>query len=147
MDEMMDPDWTFASRSARIGVEYVRHPPKKYGIGRCMMPRNSHVRSHPRFAQAALGGSLEKFRQYAANPVFGYLVNCDDWEALSIGPVIQGTPTRGAMQTVLMAAKKGAEEERRTFLWTLQQERRPPLQGCWIIHEVLYVKNAFAQTL
>jgi hypothetical protein len=93
-----------------------------------------------------LGGSLEKFRQYATNPVFGYLVNCDDWEALSIGPVIQGTPTRGHMQTVLMAAKKGAEE-RRTFLWTLQQERRPPLQGCWIIHEVLYVKNAFALTL
>lgn len=35
----------------------------------------------------------------------------------------------------------------RTFLWTLQQERRPPRQGCWIIHEVIYVKNAFQLTL
>jgi hypothetical protein len=32
-------------------------------------------------------------------------------------------------------------------LWTLQQERRPPRQGCWLIHEVLYVKNAFELTL
>ena len=35
----------------------------------------------------------------------------------------------------------------RRFLWTLQQERRPPLQHCWMIHEVLYTKNAFQQTL
>jgi hypothetical protein len=50
------------------------------------------------------------------------------------------------MQTVLMAANASSKEPR-TFLWTLQQERRPPLQGCWIIHEVLYVKNAYAQTI
>jgi hypothetical protein len=79
--------------------------------------------------------------------VFGYLVNCNDWETLSIGPVIEGTATRGAMQTVLMAAFAGSSAEPRTFLWTLQRERRPPLQGCWIIHEVLYVKNAYAQTI
>jgi hypothetical protein len=36
---------------------------------------------------------------------------------------------------------------RRRFLWTLQKERRPPLQNCWMIHEVLYTKNAFQQTL
>jgi hypothetical protein len=35
----------------------------------------------------------------------------------------------------------------RRFLWTLQQERRPPLQNCWMIHEVLYTKNAFQQTM
>lgn len=40
-----------------------------------------------------------------------------------------------------------AAVDSRRFLWTLQQERRPPLQGCWIIHEVLYTKNAWQQTL
>jgi hypothetical protein len=38
-------------------------------------------------------------------------------------------------------------EEGRLFLWTLQQERRPPRQDCWLVHEVLYVKNAYLQTL
>jgi hypothetical protein len=35
----------------------------------------------------------------------------------------------------------------RRFLWTVQQERRPPFRGCWMIHEVLYTKNAYQQTL
>jgi len=81
--------------------------------------------------------------------------------------MINGTVTRGAMQTVLMEAREagaaatsveknedddeedGDEDKHggRKFLWTLQKERRPPRQGCWIIHEVLYVKNAFQQTL
>jgi len=38
------------------------------------------------------------------------------------------------------------EGERRQFLWTMQQERRPPRQGCWLIHEVMYVNNAFQLT-
>jgi hypothetical protein len=102
--------------------------------------------------RAALGGSLERFRQYATNPVFGYLVNCSDYEIISVGPVIEGTRTRGAMQTVLMDALQGQKGDKkpddgRRFLWTLQQERRPPRQGCWIIHEVLYVKNAYLLTI
>jgi hypothetical protein len=96
--------------------------------------------------RAALGGSLERFREYAKNPVFGFLVQCTDYKVLSIGPIIQGTPTRGSMQTVLMEAIDQGKEGRK-FLWTLQQERRPPRQGCWVIHEVIYVKNAFALTL
>lgn len=117
-----------------------------------------------------MGGSLEKFTQYATNPVFGYLINCQTYQILRVGPIINGTATRGAMQTVLMEARDAAattsgdkkdydkddddddddEEENhggRKFLWTLQKERRPPRQDCWIIHEVLYVKNAFQQTL
>jgi hypothetical protein len=39
------------------------------------------------------------------------------------------------------------QEESRLFLWTLQQERRPPRQDCWLVHEVLYVENAYLQTL
>jgi hypothetical protein len=100
--------------------------------------------------RAALGGSLERFRTYATNPVFGYLVNCNDYTIVSIGPEIAGTATRGAMRTVLMDAistdsSKEQRDERR-FLWTLQKERRPPRQNCWMIHEVIYVRNAFDLT-
>jgi len=110
--------------------------------------------------RAALGGSLDRFRQYSTNPVFGYMVNCDGWEVLSVGPIINGTVTRGDMQTVLVKAihdhprrRDGGEKQQvkgddsRNFLWTLQKERRPPRQGCWVIHEVIYVKNAFELTL
>lgn len=103
--------------------------------------------------QAALGGSLEKFKQYATNPVFGYLVNCCDYEVVSVGPVIAGTLTRGAMQTVLLDAiqspadgERHRKKENRRFLWTMQKERRPPRQDCWIIHEVIYVENAYLLT-
>jgi hypothetical protein len=102
--------------------------------------------------RAAQGGSLEKFNEYARNPVFGFLVKCVDWKVISVGSIIPGTPTRGAMQTVLIDAKQPPKpttenSDAKRFLWTLQQERRPPREGCWVIHEVLYVKNAFALTL
>jgi hypothetical protein len=38
------------------------------------------------------------------------------------------------------------EGGKRRFLWTFQQERRPPRQDCWLVHEVLFVKNAFDLT-
>jgi hypothetical protein len=141
--------------------------------------------------RAAVGGTLEEFIQYAANPVFGALVNCDDYTIANVGDIIPGGPHRGEMQTVLVdiqkgmtvnaalkrhadqnqttrrptieerlrrreLAESGGEEEAkkivedggsRRFLWTLQKERRPPRQDCWLIHEVLFVKNAFALTL
>jgi hypothetical protein len=116
--------------------------------------------------RAANGGSLDAFVSYAQNPTFGYLLNCVDYRIESIGPIIPGTMHRGSMQTVLMLAKQrkissssdddddddenasqNDEKRSRRFLWTLQQERRPPLQGCWMIHEVLFTKNAIHQTL
>jgi hypothetical protein len=106
--------------------------------------------------RAAVGGSLDKFAEYATNPVFGFLVKCSDWKMVSIGPVISGTPTRGAMQTVLVDALQpngdsddsdDIDDGARRFLWILQQERRPPRQGYWVVHEVIYVKNAYQLTL
>jgi hypothetical protein len=38
------------------------------------------------------------------------------------------------------------EDDRRVFLWTMQKERRPPRQNCWLVHEVLHKRNAFLQT-
>jgi hypothetical protein len=127
--------------------------------------------------RAAIGGSLDEFAAYAHNPTFAYLINCRSWDVCSVGPIIPGTLHRGSMQTVLMVAKAASatavasqnsepraigqtdkmdkennnkandDDKSRRFLWTLQQERRPPLQGCWMIHEVLYTKNAWQQTL
>lgn len=99
--------------------------------------------------RAALGGSFERFSEYATNPVFAYLVKCCSYDILNIGPVISGTLTRGDMQTILMDAKQSddkVEEHPRRFLWTFQKERRPPRQDCWVVHEVIYVKNAYSLT-
>lgn len=97
--------------------------------------------------RAAQGGSLEAFIQFAANPIFSSMVDAAGWSAVSIGPLIEGTRTRGAMQTVLIdvtPAKGGAD---RRFLWTLQQERRPPRQGCWLVYECIDTAQAYQQTL
>ena len=101
--------------------------------------------------QAANGGSLEAFLQYANNPVFQSMVDCHEWEVVNVGPEIQGTNTRGAMRTVLIQVVqkkvKGQERNDRRFLWTLMKERRPPRQGCFLVHECISVENAFAHTI
>jgi hypothetical protein len=150
--------------------------------------------------RAATGGSFENFVKYTNNPTFGSLVHCQDWQVLSVGPIIPGSTHRGDMQTVLIKITKPLtvqaaidtklaedrktgrrrptiqermrarqqrqlhteddvdgdhdhvdvmepdEEGKKTFLWTLKKERRPPRQGCWLVHEVLYKRNAFLQT-
>jgi len=146
--------------------------------------------------RAAVGGTLEQFVQYADNPVFGTLINCDSYKVLSVGPIIPGSSNglgsrRGKMQTFLVEIAKGMtmktvikeaeqrarkrptleerlrqreskargevaegvvvgseplDDGKRRFLWTLQEERRPPRQDCWLVHEVLFTKNAIQQT-
>lgn len=149
--------------------------------------------------RAAVGGTLDEFLLYAANPVFGKLVHCPHYTICSVGPIIPGSQVRGDMQTILieickeemsvskalnkaiddhnsnvqgiskrrpieeriaemdakMSGKRIAEpseaEGARTkpfrFLWTMQKERRPPRQNCWLVHEVLFVNNAHEQTV
>ncbi|CAJ1937986.1 unnamed protein product [Cylindrotheca closterium] len=151
--------------------------------------------------RAAVGGTLEEFVRYAANPVFGKLVRCPSYDIISVGPIIPGSNVRGDMQTILIQLSKGDGvsealnqaiqshnsnvegggavanrrpiEERiaemdakmkgetipkpsevegaRTkpirFLWTMQKERRPPRQNCWLVHEVLFVNNAHQLTV
>lgn len=38
------------------------------------------------------------------------------------------------------------DDGKRRFLWTLMKELRPPRQNCWLVHEVLFTKNAIHQT-
>ncbi|KAL3781213.1 hypothetical protein HJC23_003530 [Cyclotella cryptica] len=96
--------------------------------------------------RAALGGSLDKFITYASNPTFGSMTHAKHYSILSVGPIIAAGATRGAMQTVLVKVTPAKGEDRR-FLWTLQQERRPPRQGLWLVHECIYVENAFDLTV
>lgn len=58
--------------------------------------------------------------------------------------VMAATPTRGAICKMLVRVRPldGMPMAERTFLWTLQQERRPPLAGCWLITQVLAMDRA-----
>jgi len=129
------------------------HPNSNEGLEVCFHFSSDRLR-------APFQGSLEKFVQHATNPIFGSLVKCTSYNIVNVGPVIAGTPTRGAMQTFLMdvqapksdlispnnnSVKSEATEERR-YLWTLQKERRPPRCDCWLVHECLFVKYAFQLT-
>lgn len=95
--------------------------------------------------RASLGGSLEAFVQYASNPTFGSMTNANGYSVLNVGPLIAAGTTRGQMQTVLVQVTP-AEGDERKFLWTMQQERRPPRQGFWLVHECIFVENSFALT-
>lgn len=96
--------------------------------------------------RAAQGGSLEHFIEFADNPVFGSMVNAESWAVVNEGNLIPGTPTRGAMHTVL-ATVVPADGKNRQFLWTLQRERRPPRQDCWLVHECIFKDAAYEHTL
>ena len=95
--------------------------------------------------RAAVGGSLADFLKYARNPTFAQLVDHESWSG-KLGNRIPATQTRGALTTNMVTVQTNRGQERK-FLWTLQQQRRPPDQGCWLVHECLYVENAIEQTL
>mmetsp|Transcript_25338 Transcript_25338/g.29845 ORF Transcript_25338/g.29845 Transcript_25338/m.29845 type:complete len:254 (+) Transcript_25338:87-848(+) len=106
--------------------------------------------------RAANGGTLQDFIKFAGNPTFQSLINAVEWKTLSVGSEIPGTPTRGAMKTILVTVQPreyGGDGtgtlplKERKFLWTMQRERRPPRSGCWLVHECIAVDKAFAQTL
>eukprot|EP00545_Synedropsis_sp_CCMP1620_P008072 CAMPEP_0119015828 /NCGR_PEP_ID=MMETSP1176-20130426/11674_1 /TAXON_ID=265551 /ORGANISM="Synedropsis recta cf, Strain CCMP1620" /LENGTH=210 /DNA_ID=CAMNT_0006969151 /DNA_START=138 /DNA_END=770 /DNA_ORIENTATION=- len=96
--------------------------------------------------RAAQGGSLEQFIDFADNPVFSSMVDAESWNVAAKGNEIPGTPTRGAMQTVLVTVMP-AKGKSRAFLWTLQRERRPPRQDFWLVHECIFKDAAYQQTL
>lgn len=150
------------SKSSGIDEEFLAFPNREYDgpgvVKECMnaLLTNSEPFSNAGLevcfnfstdtCRAALGGSLEAFILYADNPTFGSMIDAEDWEVISTGPIIQGTKTRGAMQTQLIDVTPMKGRKRR-FLWTLKQERRPPRQEYWLIHEVIFVENAYALTM
>ena len=102
--------------------------------------------------RAIWGGSMDEFVRWSkANPVFEYMVDCDDFEILEdTVETNEGTPTRGSLTKMVVRvrndnqpSKKGA----RDYLWTLQQERRPPMAGCWLLWQVIAVDKAHELTV
>lgn len=67
--------------------------------------------------RASLGGSLQNFILYASNPTFGSMVDAKGFTVVNVGPVIAGTNTRGAMQTVLVNVTPANDGKDRHFLW------------------------------
>ena len=120
--------------------------------------------------------SLADFLKYARNPTFAQLVDHESWSG-KLGNRIPATQTRGALTTTMVTVQTNRGQERKflwtlvpvrkstselglktisrrwrgapetLFPHRLQQQRRPPDQGCWLVHECLYVENAIEQTL
>ncbi|KAG8467267.1 hypothetical protein KFE25_000583 [Diacronema lutheri] len=97
--------------------------------------------------RAAVGASLDEFVKFARNPIFGSMVNCESWRAEPVNLVGNGgTPTRGAMATQLVHVVS-LSGRTRTFIWTLQQERRPPNAGSWLVWQCLAKDKAIELTV
>jgi hypothetical protein len=94
--------------------------------------------------RANWNGDVDEFMQECHNNPSG-IVNCawfeTEEETIS---VIAATPTRGAIckMVVHVRCRDGRPMPSRKFLWTLQQERRPPQVGCWLISSVLALDRA-----
>ena len=107
-------------------------------------------------------GDPIKFLQWTRrSPVFDCLVDCESWtldrDTLT---VIPGTPTRGALCKVVVKVTPrevtvdGPHSVRgrigkppdRAFMWTMQQQRRPPRIGAWLIYQLLSIDHALELT-
>ena len=94
--------------------------------------------------RANWNGDVDEFvREEKHNP--NGLANCDWWETEEESfTLIAATPTRGSICKCVVAVKcrDAIPMAERRFLWTLQQERRPPQQGVWLIANVLAMDRA-----
>ena len=107
------------------------------------------------------GGDPLRFLQWTRrSPVFDCLVDCESFSLdRSSVTTIPGTPTRGALCKLLVhvqpveAIVNGEHSVRgrigkppaRYFEWTMQQQRRPPRLGAWLIYQVVAVEHAVEQ--
>lgn len=102
--------------------------------------------------------SVERFVQHANSPAFISLLGCKSFALCGEPTLIPGTPTRGSMATVVVEVEedlgfryrsglerpegeRALKSTKEKFLFTLVQERRPPLQGCWLVKEVLPMRH------
>ena len=97
--------------------------------------------------RASQGGSLDTFIEHTAVPAFDTMLEADGWEIKSVGPLVPRTRTRGAMKSVVVDITPKNGKAKRQFVFTMQQERRPPLQDCWLIQGCTAKDKLFEQTL
>lgn len=105
-------------------------------------------------ARKGYKSGVERFVQHA---MLYSLVECRSFRLVGEPTIIAGTQTRGAMASLAVDvqydpgfrfksgferrappadADDGASEGER-YLFTLQQERRPPLAGCWLVRSLM----------
>ncbi len=104
----------------------------------------------------------DRFVQHApSSHALGAILRAYSYAISAETTLIAGTPTRGALATQVVAIQELASprhpsghlrsEEERTatasemneelFLFTLQQERRPPLDDCWLVHGIVPMRH------
>ena len=102
--------------------------------------------------RAIWGGSMDEFVRWSkANPVFEYMVDCTEYAIVEeTVERNEGTPTRGALCKMLVRVRNDGQPSKtgtRDYLWTLQQERRPPRAGCWLLWQVIATDKAHELTV
>jgi hypothetical protein len=102
--------------------------------------------------------TVERFMKYAESPALVALLGCRSFKLLGEPTVIVGTQTRGALATQVVVveetlgfrfrsgherpeAERAEETRSERYLFTLTLERRPPLQGCWLVKELLPMRH------
>jgi len=131
-------------KACHVALKYNDQPLPNSGFATCFAFADSMCRATagPRNQKT----TLEDFIRYANNPTFGSMKNMRSYDFLGDINIIAGSPTRGALATQLVEIET-QDGRMRKFLWTLQQQRRPPLQGCWLVRECLATERAYYQTL
>ena len=150
-----------------FGLQHLDTPDPDRGLERLFYFATSECRA----ALTARRGieELDRFVGHANSQALQPLLRCSDFD---VGEpiLIPGTPTRGAITTFVVTvwdkttpfrhhsgferqanledcwlAEAGTSPSDRTELvrFTLQQERRPPLQGCWMVKEILPLRLQF----
>ena len=127
-------------------VARVRHAAMRHPRNRIMKHRTgSHSEAHVSNHHGHHAPALSRVKADDLRRPYGCTL-CSLWfeteeETIS---VIAATPTRGAIckMVVHVRCRDGRPMPSRKFLWTLQQERRPPQVGCWLISSVLALDRA-----
>ena len=92
-------------------------------------------------------GDVDEYISECRNNPSG-LTNCEWFETEEDTiTTIGATQTRGAIckMVVHVRCRDAMPMAERKFLWTLQQERRPPQSGCWLISSVLAIDRALEE--
>jgi len=97
------------------------------------------------------GVTLEHFVATARHPIL-MLMGCASFMLVGETTVIAPTMTRGGLATQLVAITSqsngdGSEPQPKRFLLSLEQQRRPPLEGVWQLKEAMAMEQSVFQVM
>ena len=97
------------------------------------------------------GVTLDDFLSKAGSQAIGALDRCKSVSLMGETELIPGSQTRGAMGQQLIEVTNfgndGQPDEVERFSIKLEQQRRPPQEGCWTIQELFVLKKTRWQEL